>query len=46
MRRRRSWFETVQFLVVLGVLAGAVGGLAIGVVTNKAASSGSSSATH
>jgi len=45
MRRRRSIFETVQFLVVIGVLAGAMGGLAIGYVTSKTLSSSSSTST-
>lgn len=39
MPRKRSIFETAQFLILLGILAGAVGGLAIGVVTNKPSSS-------
>ena len=39
MPRKRSIFETAQFLIVLGILAGAVGGLAIGIVTSKGSSS-------
>jgi len=45
MRRKRSLFENVKFLVLIGVLAGAIGGMAIGVVTGKA-SSPSASAAH
>lgn len=46
MRRRRSIFEKIHYLVVIGILAGAVGGLAIGYVTNKAGSSSSTIAAH
>lgn len=43
MRRRRSILETAQFLVVIGLLAGVLGGMAIGVVTGKLSSPASSS---
>jgi hypothetical protein len=35
MKRKGSIFESVGFLVIVGILAGAVGGLAIGVVTGR-----------
>ncbi len=44
MRHKRSLLENVTFLIVIGILAGALGGLAIGVVTGKAPSSSTSAA--
>ncbi|HEY3973304.1 MAG TPA: hypothetical protein VGM18_09890 [Candidatus Sulfotelmatobacter sp.] len=38
-KKRRSLFDRIAFLAVIGVLAGAVGGLGIGVITGKTASS-------
>jgi hypothetical protein len=35
MRHRYSFFESVTFLALIGVLAGVLGGLAIGVVTGR-----------
>jgi hypothetical protein len=44
MKRKRSLLESVGFLVVVGIVAGAIGGLAIGVVTGRTPSSATSSA--
>jgi hypothetical protein len=38
-RNRTSMLESVPFLVLLGILAGAVGGLGIGLVQSKTSSS-------
>jgi hypothetical protein len=35
MKRKRPILESVGFLVVVGIVAGALGGLAIGVVTGR-----------
>jgi len=45
MRRTHSILEKAQFLIVLGLLAGALGGLAIGLVTSKTASTGATATT-
>jgi hypothetical protein len=42
MPRKRKLLESVPMLVLLGLLAGAVGGLGIGVIQSKAASSSAS----
>jgi hypothetical protein len=42
-KAKKSILETVPMLVLLGLLAGAVGGLGVGLVQLKAASSSSSS---
>jgi len=39
MRHKTSILESAKFLVLIGILAGAVGGLAIGIVTGRAPSS-------
>ena len=44
-KAKKSILETVPMLVLLGLLAGAVGGLGVGLVQLKAASSSSSSAS-
>ena len=41
-RRRKRIIEKALVLTLLGVLAGTLGGLAIGVVTSRSASSASS----
>lgn len=43
-RKRKSLLESIPALVLLGLLAGAVGGLGIGLIQMKSASSTSSSA--
>jgi hypothetical protein len=40
---KKSLLESVPMLVLLGLLAGAIGGLGIGVIQQKSASSSSSS---
>ena len=42
---KKSLLESIPVLIVLGLLAGAVGGLGIGLIQLKAASSAASSAT-
>ncbi len=42
---KKSLLESVPVLILLGLLAGAVGGLGIGLIQLKAASSSASSAT-
>ena len=42
---KKSLLESIPVLIVLGLLAGAVGGLGIGLIQMKAASSAASSAT-
>lgn len=45
MQKRKSGFlESIPMLVLLGLLAGAVGGLGIGLIQQKALASASSSA--
>jgi hypothetical protein len=44
-RVKKSILESIPVLVMLGILAGAVGGLGIGLIQLKAASSSASSAT-
>jgi len=39
MRHKTSILENAKFLILIGILAGAIGGLAIGVVTGRAPSS-------
>ena len=41
--KKKSLLESIPMLVLLGLLAGAVGGLGIGLIQLKAASSSSSS---
>ena len=38
MKPKTSILENAKFLVLIGILAGAVGGLAIGIVTGRAPS--------
>lgn len=45
MSRRKRLLENVPMLVLLGLLAGAVGGLGIGFIQLKAASPSSSTAS-
>ncbi len=46
-RGRASLVESTLVLALMGILAGAIGGLAVGVVTApKSTSSSSSSSTH
>jgi hypothetical protein len=45
MKNKRSIFENVGFLVVIGIVAGALGGLAIGIVTGRPSSAAASSAS-
>jgi hypothetical protein len=45
VKKKNALLESVPVLVLLGLLAGAVGGLGIGLIQLKAASSSSSSAT-
>jgi len=42
--KKHSLLESIPMLVLLGLLAGAIGGLGIGVIQNKATSSSSTSA--
>jgi len=44
-RKKSGFLESIPTLVLLGLLAGAVGGLGIGVIQLKALSSASSSAS-
>ena len=39
MRHKTSILENAKFLILIGILAGALGGLAIGVVTGRTPSS-------
>jgi hypothetical protein len=43
-KKRSSLLESIPVLVLLGVLAGAIGGLGIGLIQLKAASSSAASA--
>jgi len=43
--RRSSLLESVPFLVLFGILAGAVGGLGIGLIQQKSSSSSAVSST-
>jgi hypothetical protein len=43
MARKKKLLENVSVLVLLGLLAGAAGGLGIGIIQSKGASSSSSS---
>jgi hypothetical protein len=45
MPRKKGFLESIPMLVLLGLLAGAVGGLGIGLIQQKALSSSSSSAS-
>lgn len=44
MRRKYTFLENVAFLALVGILAGALGGLAVGVVTGRAPSPTSATA--
>jgi hypothetical protein len=44
-KKKSGFLESVPMLVLLGLLAGAVGGLGIGLIQQKALSSASSSAS-
>jgi hypothetical protein len=44
-RKKKSLLESIPALVLLGLLAGAVGGLGIGLIQLRAASSTTSSAS-
>jgi hypothetical protein len=46
MSRGASLFDSVALLAVIGILAGALGGLAVGVVTGRAPSAANSSTAH
>jgi hypothetical protein len=41
---RKHWLELFPTLILIGILAGALGGLAIGVMTSRTASSTTSTA--
>jgi hypothetical protein len=45
MHRRKRLLENVPVLVLLGLLAGAVGGLGIGLIQSKAASPSSNTSS-
>ena len=48
MRRRRHknpWCESLAMLAVIGLLAGALGGLGVGLVSQKSSSSGTVAST-
>ena len=45
VRSQQSIFESFRFLIVIGVLAGALGGLAIGVITGRTPSTPAAAAT-
>jgi len=42
---KKSFLESIPFLILIGILAGAVGGLGIGLIQLRAASSASSSSS-
>jgi hypothetical protein len=42
--RKSSLFENIAFLALIGVLAGALGGLGVGVITGRTPSAASSTA--
>ena len=44
MRQKGSILESIYFLAVIGLLAGALGGLAVGIVTGRPPSSAASAA--
>jgi hypothetical protein len=44
-KRRKKLLETLPMLLLLGLLAGAVGGLGIGMIQMKASSTSTSSAS-
>jgi len=46
MSRGSSIFDSVAVLVLIGILAGTLGGLAVGVVTGRKPSSSSSTAAR
>jgi hypothetical protein len=46
MSRGGSLFDNVAMLAVIGILAGALGGLAVGIVTGRAPASAAASSTH
>jgi len=43
MNRKNSLLDRVAVLAIMGLLAGAIGGLGIGIVTQKSASTASTS---
>jgi hypothetical protein len=43
-KSRKYWLEWFPVLVIFGVLAGALGGLAVGVITSRTVSSSTSTA--
>ena len=45
MKNKTSILENAKFLVLIGILAGAVGGLAIGIVTGRTPSAPASSSS-
>jgi hypothetical protein len=45
VKRKNALLESIPVLVLLGLLAGAVGGLGIGLIQMRGASSATSSAT-
>jgi hypothetical protein len=44
-RKRKKLLETLPMLLLLGLLAGAMGGLGIGLIQSKASSTSTSSAS-
>jgi hypothetical protein len=42
---KKSFLESIPFLIVLGLLAGALGGLGVGLIQMRSASSASASST-
>ncbi len=43
--KKKSLLESVPFLIILGILAGAVGGAGVGLIQLRAASSSSSTSS-
>jgi hypothetical protein len=46
MSRGGSIFDSVAMLAIIGILAGALGGLAVGIVTGRPAASATSSGSR
>jgi hypothetical protein len=42
---KKTWMENLLVLALMGILAGAAGGLAIGIVTGRPSSSSSTTST-
>lgn len=45
MSRKSSLFDSVIMLAIMGILAGAIGGFGIGLMTSKSSTASSSSST-